>query len=172
MTFFLLGILDTSSSSVRSNASSKKKNAPVVTISDHTDPKITPNNPFYENTDNTDNNEFQTKNLNTNTTTKKNNPFLEVDDDENSTKSVTSVGRSQKQQAPSVPSIAKSARNMNNFQMAANDDDENIEWDSSEDEEIVKKEVATFERNQVNTFFTNKIVTEKNYFENLSLRKL
>lgn len=36
--------------------------------------------------------------------------------------------------------------------MANDDYEDNIEWDSSEDEEIVKNEVASFERNQVFVF--------------------
>ncbi len=67
---------------------------------------------------------------------KSGNPFL---DDE---------GSINKKLAPIIPAIVKSAKNINNYPMI-NDDEDNIEWDSSEDEEIVKKEVATFERNQV-----------------------
>lgn len=81
-----------------------------------------------------------------------NNPFLEStqnpfgDEDEDSFKVA-----SNKKQAPVLPVTA--AKNINNFPMVENDDEDNIEWDSSEDEEIVKKEVASFERHQVFCFF-------------------
>jgi len=69
-------------------------------------------------------------------TKKSSNPFLDEDD------------AVKKKKAPGVPILAKNATNINNYPMI-NDEEDNIEWDSSEDEEIVKKEVASFERNQV-----------------------
>lgn len=52
-----------------------------------------------------------------------------------------------------IPSIRTSTKSLK--QEANDEDDDHIDWASSEDEEIVKKEIATFERNQVRFYFMN-----------------
>lgn len=127
--------LETCSSSSL-NASKQKKNAPIVAVKSPRNKaplvtKPTSQNPFLDDAPAVE---------------KSNNPFLDDPEEE-------AINSKSKKQAPVVPvqNSAKSARNVNNFPMI-NDDEENIEWDSSEDEEIVKKELATFERNQVFIF--------------------
>ena len=78
------------------------------------------------------------------------NPFID-EDDEASEDFQKQSNKKKKQQAPSVPTIAVNAKSVNSLTMGAvNDDDEDhIDWASSEDEAIVKQEVETFERRQV-----------------------
>ncbi len=133
--------VDTSSSSSQRSKYSKSK-APVVQLKAKESSLVvqTSSNPFLDDIEESANLNFKQPATN--------NPFLEAnnpfdDEDENSTVFKTSPN---KKQAPAVPTVAK---NINNFPMIQNDEEDNIEWDSSEDEEIVKKEIASFERHQV-----------------------
>jgi hypothetical protein len=55
-----------------------------------------------------------------------------------------------------IPSIRTSTKSLK--QEANDEDDDHIDWASSEDEEIVKNEIATFERKQVRFFFWFELV--------------
>ena len=126
-------------SSTASSQSKQKSKAPVADIKQQTPPsnkKLISNNPFLS--------IEESPSTKTDLTKTSSNPFL---DDEQEVTSARSTHH--KKQAPIIPVITKNAKNINNFPMAHDDYEDNIEWDSSEDEEIVKKEVASFERNQV-----------------------